>query len=168
MLAIPWIRSIKTSHVCTPVPWTISGLPVTGGLPRRTRRRVSCVHREMRRRGSSSALGVGRLSPSRYVFVLSRCFLRFLRQGRDRTLQSSAAIPSGWLWLLRRVRQRYVLRGPQRRWFAVDRRRFRAVLFEKLVDGVSVEFAVFWSFWPFFCGIFGVAECPPGGENCGM
>ena len=42
-----------------------------------------------------------------------------------------------------------------------------AVLLEELVYGVSIDFAVFWSFVR-FCGIFGVAECPPGGEICGM
>ena len=42
-----------------------------------------------------------------------------------------------------------------------------AVVFVKLVCGVSVDFAVCWSFYR-FCGIFEVAERPPGGEICGV
>ena len=42
-----------------------------------------------------------------------------------------------------------------------------AVLFVTLVFGVSIDFAVFWSFGR-FAAFWGVAKCPPGGEICGM
>ena len=44
MLVISGIRSIKPSPTCAPVPWAVSGPPVTGGLPRTDSGRVSCVH----------------------------------------------------------------------------------------------------------------------------
>ena len=48
------MRSIKSSPTCTPVPWSVSGPPVTGGLSRLHSGRVQLCARSKRRNGSPS------------------------------------------------------------------------------------------------------------------